>query len=205
MQGKYKKQSGGRGQYGDVWIEFQPLSRGTGFEFENKIFGGSVPKQYIPAVEKGLKEAIIKGVLAGYPIVDIKAILYDGSYHAVDSSEMAFKIAASMAFKKGIQEADPVILEPILNVEVIVPENTMGTVIGDLNSKRGKILGVDPIGDSYESVRAQVPEAEMKKYATELRSMAHGNASFSFEFASYEEAPYDAQEKIIAEAKKEKK
>ncbi|HDP70504.1 MAG TPA: elongation factor G [Actinobacteria bacterium] len=204
VQGKYKKQSGGRGQYGDVWIEFQPLPRGTGFEFEDKIFGGSVPKQYIPAVEKGLKEALIKGVLAGYPVVDIKAILYDGSYHAVDSSEMAFKIAASMAFKKGVQDANPIILEPILNVEVIVPADIMGTVIGDLNSKRGKILGMEPIEDKYERVRAQVPAAEMKKYATELRSMAHGRATFSVEFASYEEVPHDAQEKIIAEAKEEK-
>ncbi|MDO8885689.1 elongation factor G [Candidatus Oleimmundimicrobium sp.] len=204
VQGKYKKQSGGHGQYGDVWIEFKPLPHGAGFEFEDKIFGGSVPKQYIPAVEKGLIEALDKGVLAGYPVVGIKAILYDGSYHPVDSSEMAFKVAASMAFKKGIQEATPVILEPILNVEVTVPQEYMGTVIGDLNSKRGKILGMEPIGNGYEIVKARVPKAEMKKYAPELRSMAHGRATFSFKFASYEEAPHDIQEKIIAEAKKEK-
>jgi len=205
VQGKYKKQSGGHGQYGDVWIEFRPLPHRGGFEFEDKIFGGSVPRQYIPAVEKGLKEALNEGILAGYPVVDIKTILYDGSYHPVDSSEMAFKIAASMAFKKGLLEANPVILEPILNVEVIVPESDMGTIMGDLNSKRGKILGMEPIGNGYESVRAQVPEAEMKRYAAELRSMAHGRATFSVKFANYEEAPHDIQEKIIAEARAEKK
>jgi len=205
VQGKYKKQSGGHGQYGDVWIEFQPLPHRGGFEFEDKIFGGSVPRQYIPAVEKGLKEALDEGILAGYPVVDIKTILYDGSYHPVDSSEMAFKIAASMAFKKGLLEANPVILEPILNVEVIVPESDTGTIMGDLNSKRGKILGMEPIGNGYERVRARVPEAEMKRYAAELRSMAHGRATFSVEFANYKEAPHDIQEKIIAEAKAKKK
>lgn len=197
VQGKYKKQSGGRGQYGDVWVEFQPLPRGSGFEFEDKIFGGSVPKQYIPAVEKGLREAMGEGVLAGYQVVDIKAILYDGSFHPVDSSEMAFKIAASMAFKKGVAEAAPVLLEPILNIKVFVPESYMGSVIGDLNSKRGRILGMEPQEDGFELIKACVPESEMKKYATELRSLAHGRGSFSFEFARYDEVPKELQGKII--------
>ncbi|MDI6799791.1 MAG: elongation factor G [Actinomycetota bacterium] len=199
VQGKYKKQSGGRGQYGDVWVEFQPLAQGSGFEFENKIFGGSVPKQYIPAVEKGLREAMAEGVLAGHEAVDIKATLHDGSFHPVDSSEMAFKIAASMAFKKGVAEASPVLLEPILNVEVLVPEAYMGNVIGDLNSKRGRILGMEPTEDGFELVRASVPEAEMKRYATELRSLAHGRGSFSFEFARYEEVPKDLADRIVEE------
>ncbi len=203
VQGKYKKQSGGRGQYGDVWVEFQPLPQGTGFEFEDKIFGGAVPKQYIPAVEKGLREAMAEGVLAGYQAVDIKAILNDGSFHPVDSSEMAFKIAASMAFKKGVAEAAPVLLEPILSVEVLVPESYMGNVIGDLNSKRGRILGMEPQDDGFELVKAFVPEAEMKSYATELRSLAHGRGSFSFEFARYDEVPKELQDKIVEALKKE--
>lgn len=201
-QGKYKKQTGGRGQYGDVHIEFQPLPRGEGFEFEDKIVGGAVPKSYIPAVEKGLREAIQKGVLAGFPTVDIKAILFFGSYHDVDSSEMAFKIAASMAFKKAISEASPILLEPIMNVEVVVPEEYLGDVMGDFNSRRGKIMGIDSRGH-LQVVKAQVPLAEMFRYAIILRSMTSGRGNFTMEYSHYEEVPQDIAKKIIAQAQAE--
>lgn len=198
-QGKYKKQTGGRGQYGDVHIEFAPLPRGEGFQFEDKIVGGSVPKSYIPAVEKGLKEAVLKGVLAGYPCSDFRASLFFGSYHDVDSSEMAFKIAASMAYKKGIAEAAPVILEPIMNIEVVVPEDYLGDVMGDFNSRRGKIMGIDSRG-RLQVVKAQAPLAEMFRYAIILRSMTSGRGNFTMEFSHYEEVPHDIAKKIIAEA-----
>jgi len=201
-QGKYKKQTGGRGQYGDVHIEFQPLPRGEGFEFEDKIVGGAVPKSYIPAVEKGLREAIQKGVLAGFPTVDIKAILFFGSYHDVDSSEMAFKIAASMAFKKAISEASPILLEPIMNVEVVVPEEYLGDVMGDFNARRGKIMGIDSRGH-LQVVKAQVPLAEMFRYAIVLRSMTSGRGNFTMEYSHYEEVPQDIAKKIIAQAETE--
>ena len=169
-EGKFIRQSGGRGQYGHVWIEFSPLERGKGFVFENKIVGGSIPREYIPAVEKGLDEAILSGVLAGYPVVDLKAQLVDGSYHEVDSSEMAFKIAASLAFKSGMAQGSPVILEPIMKVEVECPEENMGDVMGNLNSRRGRILGMDDkVGKKV--IRAEVPLGEMFGYATDLRSM----------------------------------
>lgn len=203
VEGKHKKQSGGRGQYGHVWIEFQPIGDyNKQFEFEDKIFGGAVPKQYIPAVEKGLLESIKEGVLAGYPVTGLKAILYDGSYHSVDSSEMAFKIAASLAFKKGMTQANPVLLEPIMNVEVVVPENYMGDIIGDLNKKRGRIMGMDP-KDGMQVIKAMVPMAEMFKYATDLRSMTQGRGSFTMSFSHYEEVPQQIADKIIEEAKKE--
>jgi elongation factor G len=203
VEGKHKKQSGGRGQFGHVWIEFQPIGDyNQQFEFEDKIFGGSVPRQYIPAVEKGLLEAIKEGVLAGYPVTGLKAILYDGSYHSVDSSEMAFKIAASLAFKKGLAQANPVLLEPIMNVEVVVPENYMGDIIGDLNKKRGRIMGMDP-KDGMQVIKATVPQAEMFKYATDLRSMTQGRGTFTMTFSCYEEVPQQIAEKIIEEAKKE--
>ncbi|BAI80994.1 translation elongation factor G [Deferribacter desulfuricans SSM1] len=202
-QGKYKKQTGGRGQYGDVWIELQPLERGAGFEFEDKIVGGVVPKQYIPAVEKGIREAAKEGILAGFPMVDFKAILYDGSYHSVDSSEMAFKIAASMAFKKVAMEAKPVLLEPIMNIDVFVPEETVGTVLGDLNARRGRIINVEPQING-QHIRAQVPMAEILKYAPDLRSMTGGRGMFTMEFSHYEEVPTHIAEKIIAQAKAEK-
>jgi len=201
-QGKYKKQTGGRGQYGDVWLELQPLERGSGLQFEDRIVGGVVPKQYIPAVEKGLREAAQKGVLAGYPAIDFKAILYDGSYHEVDSSEMAFKIAASMAFKKCFVEASPVLLEPIMNVEVVVPEEYLGDVMGDLNSRRGRIMGIESRG-RFQVVKAQVPLAEMFRYAIVLRSMTSGRGNFSMEFSHYEEVPQDLAKKIIAQAQVE--
>ncbi|NPV44184.1 MAG: elongation factor G [Firmicutes bacterium] len=204
VEGKHKKQSGGRGQYGHVWLELQPLTDSDEeFVFEDKIFGGAVPKQYIPAVEKGLRESLKEGVLAGYPVVNVKAILYDGSYHTVDSSEMAFKIAASMAFKKGALQASPVLLEPIMNVEVVVPEAYMGDIIGDLNKKRGRILGMDP-KNGFQVIKAQVPQAEMFKYATDLRSMTQGRGTFTATFSHYEEVPAHISEKIIEEAKKQK-
>ncbi|MTI93881.1 MAG: elongation factor G [Firmicutes bacterium] len=204
VEGKHKKQSGGRGQFGHVWIEFEPLPRGEKFEFVDKIFGGAVPRNYIPAVEKGLIEAMEEGVLAGYPTEDIRAILYDGSYHNVDSSEMAFKIAASLAYKKGMVEAKPVLLEPINNVEIQVPEAFMGDIMGDLNSRRGRIMGMDPQDDGTQVVKAQVPEAEMYKYSVDLRSMTQGRGSFTMEFSHYEEVPANIAEKVIEEAKREK-
>ncbi len=201
-EGKYVKQSGGRGQYGWVWIEYEPLPRGSGFQFEDRIVGGVVPKQYIPAVEKGLREAMQKGVLAGYPTVDFKAILYDGKYHEVDSSEMAFKIAASLSFKKGIAEANPVLLEPIMEVEVTVPEDYLGDVMGDLNSKRGRILGIESKG-RLQVVKALVPMAEMARYAITLRSITSGRGSFRMSLSHYEEVPPEIAKRIIEEAQRE--
>lgn len=200
VEGKHKKQSGGRGQFGHVWLELNPLPGGE-FEFVDKIFGGSVPQNYRPAVEKGVRETMEKGVLAGYPVVDVQVTLYDGSYHPVDSSEMAFKIAASMAFKKGFMDAKPILLEPIFSVEVRTPEEFMGDVIGDLNKKRGKILGMEPDG-KYQVVKALAPQAELTKYAIDLRSMTQGRADFSVNFDHYEEVPSHQAEAIIAEAKK---
>ncbi|MDN5300855.1 MAG: elongation factor [Thermoanaerobacteraceae bacterium] len=199
VEGKHKKQSGGRGQYGHVWLELQPLESEDGFEFEDKIFGGAVPKQYIPAVEKGIRESLKAGELAGYPVVGVKAILYDGSFHPVDSSEMAFKIAASMAFKKGTSQAKPVLLEPIMDIEVVVPESYMGDIIGDLNKRRGRIMGMEP-KDGMQHIKAQAPMAEMFRYATDLRSMTQGRGSFTSKFSHYEEVPAQLAEKIIEEA-----
>lgn len=203
VEGKHKKQSGGRGQYGHVWLELQPIEIEKEFEFEDKIFGGVVPKQYVPAVEKGIREALKEGVLAGYPMVGVKAILYDGSYHPVDSSEMAFKIAASMAFKKGAVQSKPVLLEPIMDVTVVVPDSYMGDIIGDLNKRRGRVLGMEP-KDGMQHIKAQVPMAEMFRYATDLRSMTQGRGSFTSTFSHYEEVPAMIAEKVIAEAQKNK-
>lgn len=200
---KYKKQSGGRGQYGHVVMRFEPLARGKDFEFEEEIFGGAIPSQYIPAVEKGVVEAKGEGVLAGYPVVDFKATVYDGSYHDVDSSEMAFKIAASKAFKQAVQKAKPVILEPIMNVKVIVPEEFMGDIMGDLNSRRGKIMGMEPDEDT-QRIKAQVPQSELFSYAIELKSITGGYGNFTMEFSHYDKVPGDTEEDIIAEAKREK-
>ncbi|NLY53978.1 MAG: elongation factor G [Firmicutes bacterium] len=202
VEGRHKKQSGGKGQYGHVWLEMGPSEPGAGLVFEDKIFGGAVPRQYIPAVEKGVRETMDEGVLAGYPVVDVRVALVDGSYHTVDSSEMAFKIAASMAFKKGFMECRPVLLEPIMNVEVTVPEQYMGDIIGDLNKKRGRVLGMEPQGN-FQVVRAMVPLAEMFRYATDLRSITQGRASFTMSMAAYEEVPAHIAEAIIAESKKE--
>jgi len=203
LQGKYKKQSGGRGQYGDCWLELQPLPKGKGFEFVDQIVGGVIPRQYIPAVEKGVVEAMNQGPLAGYPVVDIKVIVYDGSYHTVDSSEMAFKIAGSMALKKGILEASPILLEPIMNMEVVVPDEFMGDVIGDLNSKRGKILGVDPMNKN-QKIKAQVPMAEILSYSSILTSLTGGRGVFTMEFSHYEEVPPHIADAIIKEKEAQK-
>ncbi len=203
VQGRHKKQSGGRGQFGDVWIKIEPLPKGSGFEFENKIVGGVVPRQYIPAVEKGIQEALIGGVLAGYPVVDFKVSLFDGSYHTVDSSEMAFKIAGSMAFKKGVIDAKPVLLEPIMLMDINVPNDYMGDIIGDLNSRRGKVNGVEPMANS-QLIKAQVPMSEVLKYAPDLRSMTGGRGMFTMEFSHYEEVPSHLTAKIVAASKLEK-
>lgn len=202
-QGKYKKQTGGRGQYGDTWVEIEPLPRGAGFEFVNKIAGGVIPRQYIPAVEKGVVEAIAGGVLAGYQMVDIRLTLYDGSFHAVDSSEMAFKIAGSMGFKKAVADAKPVLLEPVMDMDVVVPSECMGDIIGDLNSRRGKVMGVEPQANG-QCVKASIPMAEVLKYAPDLRSMTSGRGAFHMEFSHYEEVPSHLMQKIIAESEKEK-
>ncbi|MBN2332895.1 MAG: elongation factor G [Deltaproteobacteria bacterium] len=203
VQGKYKKQSGGKGQYGDTWLEISPLPRGGGFEFADNIVGGVVPRQYIPAVEKGILEAMAEGVVAGYPVQDIKVSLYDGSYHSVDSSEMAFKIAGSMGFKKGVKDAKPVLLEPIMEMEITAPNDYMGDIIGDLNSRRGKVNGVEPMANS-QLIKASVPMAEVLKYAPDLRSLTGGRGMFTMEFSHYEEVPAHLAEKIIQEAAAER-
>lgn len=203
VQGKHKKQSGGHGQYGDCWIQMEPLPRGGGFEFVDAIVGGAIPKNYIPAVEKGIIEASQKGVLAGYPVVDFKVTLDDGSYHEVDSSEMAFKIAGSLAFKKAVTDAKPVLLEPILNVEVITPDEFMGDIMGDLNSRRGRVLGMEAHG-KYQVIKAQVPMAEFLTYAPDLTSMTGGRGTYSMEFSHYDEVPAQIAEKLIVELNKER-
>lgn len=199
VEGKYKKQTGGRGQYGHVWLRLEPYPEGD-FKFGEEIFGGAVPSQYFPAVEKGVREAMMEGVLAGYPVTGVSVVLYDGSYHPVDSSELAFKIAASMAFKKGMEQAKPVLLEPIMSVEVLVPENFMGDVISDLNTKRGRILGMEPAG-KLTRIRALVPLAELTRYAVDLKALTQGRGSFRMEFSSYEEVPAKLAEEIIKKAR----
>lgn len=202
-QGRHKKQSGGHGQFGDVWLEFSPLEdRSIDLEFEDAVVGGSVPRNFIPSVEKGLRENIKEGVLAGYPVYGIKAKLYDGSYHPVDSSEMAFKIAARIAFKKGCMEASPVILEPIMSVKVVVPDDYMGDVMGDMNKRRGRINGMHQVNGKQE-LDAEAPLSEMFKYATDLRSMTQARGSFTMEFLRYEEVPANEAQKIIDAAKKD--
>ncbi len=201
VEGKHKKQTGGHGQYGHVWLRMEPSEEE--FEFSEEIFGGVVPKQYVPAVEKGIREAMAEGVVAGYPVTNVKAVLYDGSYHSVDSSEMAFKLAAILAFRKGMEQAKPVLLEPIYNVEVEIPEQFMGDIIGDLNSKRGRVLGMEPRGKN-QVVRAQVPLKEMVRYSIDLKSITQGRGKFKMEFDHYEEAPPKVAEEIIEKAKREK-
>jgi elongation factor G len=201
VQGRYKKQTGGRGQYGDCWIKIEPLPPGGEFEFVNAIVGGVIPRQYIPAVEKGIFEAMQRGIIAGYPATDIKVTLYDGSYHAVDSSEMAFKIAGSMAFKSAAKQAKPTLLEPIMKIEVVVPEEYMGDVMGDLNGRRGRVLGMDS-QRGLQKINALVPMAEVLKYAPSLTSMTGGRGNYTMEFDHYEEVPAQLQEKIIEDAKK---
>jgi elongation factor G len=203
-QGRFKRQTGGHGQFGDTWIELEP-AKGEGFVFQDRIVGGAVPRQYIPAVEKGIREAMAEGLLAGYPVIDVRATLYDGSYHPVDSSEMAFKIAGSMGFKAAAQSAQPVLLEPIMDVTVTVPSDFMGDVIGDLNGKRAKVLGMDPVGGGMTEIRAHVPMSEMLKYATDLRSITQGRGTYTMEQLGYEEVPSHMAQKVIAEAAKNKK
>jgi elongation factor G len=203
VQGKYKKQSGGRGQFGDTWLEIEPLPRGGGFEFVDKIVGGVIPRQYIPAVEKGIVEAMLEGVVAGYPVVDVRVSLVFGSYHTVDSSEMAFKIAGSMGFKKGVLDCQPTLLEPIVNIDIEIPEEYMGDVIGDLNSRRGRVSGMETKG-SHQIIKGQVPLAEVLSYAPDLRSITSGRGTFTYTHSHYEEVPPFLAEKIIAAAKKDK-
>ncbi|MBW1650767.1 MAG: elongation factor G [Deltaproteobacteria bacterium] len=202
VQGKHKKQSGGHGQYGDCWIKFEPKPRGEGFEFTDKIVGGAIPKTYIPAVEKGIIEASQKGTLAGFPCVDFKAILDDGTYHNVDSSEMAFKIAASLAFKKAMEEAMPILLEPIMKITITTPDEYMGDIMGDLNSKRGKVLGMDSKGKN-QVIIANVPIAEFQTYAPTLRSITGGRGVFTLEFSHYDEVPAQETQKVIEAVTKE--
>ena len=199
-QGKLKKQTGGRGQFGDTWLKVEPLPPGKGFEFIDQIVGGAIPRNYIPAVEKGVREAMAGGYLAGYPMVDVRVSLYDGSYHDVDSSDMAFKIAASMGFKNAVEKAKPVLLEPVMNMEISVPDECMGDVIGDLNSRRGKVLGMDTKGHT-QVIKARVPMAEVLKYAPDLRSITSGRGEFHMEFSHYEELPGHLAERVIKEAK----
>jgi len=201
VQGRHKKQTGGRGQFGDVWIRFEPLERGQGFVFESEVFGGAVPKQYIPAVEKGLREIMSTGVVAGYPTVDFKAVIYDGSYHAVDSSELAFKLAAHLAFRNGIPQAGPVLLEPIYVITVTVPEDSMGDILGDLNTRRARVQGMENVRGNGV-VTALVPLAEVQRYATDLRSMTQGRGYFAMRFSHYDIVPSNLVEQIAAESQK---
>jgi len=198
VQGKYKRQSGGRGQYGDCWIEVQPLEKGKGFEFVDKIFGGAIPRNFIPSVEKGVLQAMSEGAIAGYPIVDIRVILYDGSYHEVDSSDLAFQRAGAIALRKAVLEAGPILLEPIMDVEVIIPEEYLGGISGDINSRRGRIMGMDIKGKS-QVVKAQVPLAEMFTYANDLRSITGGRGMYTMRFSHYEEVPHKIAAGIISQ------
>ena len=201
VQGKYKKQTGGKGQFGDTWIEVSPRKRGEGYIFEDKIVGGAIPKTYIPAVDKGIQEAMANGIIAHYPMVDVKVKLYDGSYHNVDSSEMAFKIAGSLGFKKGVMGCKPILIEPVMNMEIVVPSDHVGDVMGDLNAKRGKIQGVDPADDT-QIIRAHVPMAEVLNYAADLTSLTGGRGMFAMEFDHYADVPEHLMQKIIDEANK---
>ena len=203
VQGRHKKQTGGHGQFGDCRIRMEPLGRGEEFEFVNDIFGGAIPKNYIPAVEKGILEAAAGGYLAGYPVVDFKVVLYDGQYHDVDSSELAFKLAGRKAFRAAMAVANPALLEPIMTVEVVTPSDFAGDLMGDLNGRRGRIQGMDTKGSS-QIIRAQVPMAEMLTYANELTSMTQGRGSFSMELDHYDFVPHQIAEKVIAAAKRER-
>ena len=200
-QGRHKKQTGGSGQFGDVWVRFEPNPEEEQMVFAEEVFGGSVPKNFFPAVEKGLREACVHGPLAGYPVVNLKAVLYDGSYHPVDSSEIAFKTAAQLAYKAAMPEANPVLLEPVGELKVVVPDSYMGDVIGDLNKRRGRVMGMSPTGDGEQEIEAEVPMAEMTSYAIDLRAITQSRGSYTFHFVRYEDCPPAAQEKAIAAAK----
>jgi elongation factor G len=204
VQGRHKKQTGGRGQFGDCWVKFEPLPRGSGYEFVDAIVGGSIPRQYIPAVDKGLQEASEHGILGGFRVVDYRATCDDGSYHDVDSSEMAFRQAAHLAFRAGMEKAHAVLLEPLMNIEVIVPEQYMGDIISDMNTKRGRILGMEPIGNGRQLIRATAPQEELQNYAIDLRSIARGRGKFTVEFSHYEEVPSHIAQGVIEKAKKER-
>lgn len=201
VQGKHKKQSGGAGQYGDVWMRFEPSNEE--FVFDEEVFGGSVPRNYFPAVEKGIEEAKETGVLAGYPVVNFKAVLYDGSYHDVDSNEMSFKLAAHQAFRAGMEKAGPVLLEPIMKVEIVIPDNYLGDVMGDINKRRGRILGMDQQADGSQLLIAEAPQAELFEYAIDLRAMTQGRGNFSMEFVRYEQVPHEVAQEVIESSKKE--
>jgi elongation factor G len=201
VQGRHKKQSGGHGQFGDVWIEFSPAEPGTDFEFVDAVVGGAVPRNFIPSVEKGLREACVHGPLAGYPVVNLKAVLYDGSYHPVDSSEIAFKTAANLAYKAAMPEASPVLLEPVCELKVTVPDQYMGDILGDLNKRRGRVMGMTPTGNGEQVIEAECPEAELMSYAIDLRSMTQSRGSFVMHFVRYEQCSADAQAKAVAAAK----
>ena len=198
-EGKFIRQTGGRGQYGHVWLKLEPLPQGKGYEFVNGIVGGTVPREYIPAVDKGIQEAVQTGVIAGYPIVDVKVTIFDGSYHDVDSNEMAFKIAGSIGFKEGFRKAKPVLLEPIMKVEVVVPEDYYGDIVGDLSRRRGQIVGTED-SPSGKVVTAEVPLAEMFQYSTSMRSMSQGRANYTMEFAKYQEVPGNVADVVMKKA-----
>jgi elongation factor G len=198
VEGRFVKQSGGRGQYGHVWLKLEPQEPGKGFEFVDAIKGGAVPREYIPAVEKGIQDTLPTGVLAGFPVVDVKVTLFDGSYHEVDSNENAFKMAGSIALKEGLRRANPTLLEPIMAVEVETPEEFMGNVVGDLNSRRGMIQGMEELAGGGKTIRAEVPLAEMFGYSTTLRSLSQGRATYSMEFKHYAEAPKNVAEAVIS-------
>ena len=200
-QGRHKKQTGGSGQFGDVWVRFEPNPEQEEMVFAEEVFGGSVPRNFFPAVEKGLREACVHGPLAGYPVVNLKAVLYDGSYHPVDSSEIAFKTAAQLAYKAAMPEANPVLMEPIGELKVTIPDSYMGDVMGDITKRRGRVMGMNPTGSGEQILEAEVPMAEMSTYAIDLRSMTQSRGSFTFHFIRYEDCPPAAQEKAIAEAK----
>jgi elongation factor G len=200
---KHKKQTGGHGQYGHVFIEMEPQPRGLGFEFAEKVVGGSVPKNFIPAVEKGVRETISEGPVAGYPVVDVKVTLYDGSYHPVDSSEMAFKIAAAQAFKKAFEQAKPVLLEPIMSMTITIPEEYVGAVMGDLNTKRARVLGMLP-ENGISEIDATAPLAEVQRYSTDLRSLTQGRGTYRMQLDHYEEVPAHIAKDVIEQAKKDK-
>jgi elongation factor G len=196
QEGKYVRQTGGKGQYGHVWLKIEPREPGSGYEFVNAVVGGTVPKEYIPAVDKGVQEQLQNGILAGFPVVDVRVTLTDGSYHEVDSNEMAFRIAGSMAFREGSKHADPVLLEPVMSVDVETPEDYMGDVVGDLNRRRGMIFGMED-GAGIKLLKAEVPLAEMFGYSTSLRSLSQGRATYSMEFKKYQEAPNSVADAII--------
>jgi elongation factor G len=202
IEGKYVKQSGGKGQYGHVWLKLEPQEQGKGYEFVDQIKGGVVPREFIPSVDKGIKDTMKSGVLAGYPVVDVKVSLFDGSYHDVDSSQIAFELAASMGFKDGMRKASPVILEPIMAVEVETPEEKMGDVMGDLSSRRGVIQGMDDMVGGGKAVRAEVPLSEMFGYSTTLRSLTQGRATYTMEFKHYAEAPKNVADAIVTNRSK---